>query len=60
MKVVKQVGDFGDREPMNARAIRDFIDQVNPTAIVTPVIVDIGTQRDPERIMVGLRAEWTE
>lgn len=58
--VVKEQNDLGDDHPWTASEFSSFLsdDQIPDDALVTPIMRDIGTQRDPHLICVGLRASW--
>lgn len=37
-----------------------WIEQLPPNAELFPIQVDIGTQRDPRDVLIGMRAIWEE
>jgi hypothetical protein len=50
-----------EREPLEASIeLVRWIGDLPAGAVLAPVTVDVGNQRDPWPVMVGLRANWTE
>jgi hypothetical protein len=45
---------------LNAAAVKSWLEGVPDGAIVSAIIRERGTQRDPEPTLVGLRAAWSE
>lgn len=42
------------------RAFTDFVTGLPASAVLSPITVDKGNQRDPWVVLVGLRASWEE
>ena len=47
-------------EYLHAIRVREFVDTLPDGAVITAIIKDFGSQRDPEPRLVGLRASWSE
>lgn len=50
----------GDEQLFVSQELEDFISGIPSGALLSPVIVDKGNQRDPWPVLVGLRATWEE
>lgn len=51
---------FKDRGFVRKGEIKDWYDSLPDDAILSPVMWDYGSQRDPDTRMIGLIAKWTE
>lgn len=63
MAAVKCVSEFRTEsaEQLTAsRALTEFIRDLPADAVLAPVTVEKGNQRDPWPVLVGLRATWEE
>jgi hypothetical protein len=43
-----------------AHEILEWLEGVPPGAVISAIIKDFGSQRDPAPTLVGLRAKWSE
>lgn len=61
MHVVKCRSEFRTDEQLTASlALTQFITDLPADAVLEPITVDQGNQRDPWPVLVGLRATWEE
>lgn len=59
--VVKCTAEFRRDEQLTAdRELTDFIKGLPADAVLSPITIDQGSQREPWLVLVGLRAEWEE
>lgn len=45
---------------ITTEALKQFLESIPPNARLSPIMKEIGTQRDPEQKWIGLRAIWQE
>lgn len=49
-----------DPNGLTKAEIADWVDSLPPHARVQAIQKELGTQRDPETVTIGLRASWEE
>lgn len=58
---VASTAEFKATDPLTASdELRTWLRDIPDGAEITPITRDIGDQRDPWHILVGLRAKWQE
>lgn len=50
----------GTNRDLHAGDVKEWVSQLPDEALLTPIIRDMGNQRDPLRVMTGLHAQWSE
>jgi hypothetical protein len=62
MSLVKCTAEFrpGEEPLVKDQALEKFITSLPNGTVLHPVMVEKGGQRDPWKVMVGIRAAWDE
>lgn len=45
---------------LHAHEVKAWLDSIPDGATLSQIIKDFGSQRDPDPVLVGLRAKWSE
>ena len=53
--VTAESGDY-----LDADTVRQWLQSVPNGATLSQIIKDLGNQRDPQPVLIGLRASWSE
>jgi hypothetical protein len=52
--------EWGNNDPLTVHEVQTFLNHLPPQGKIVPIIRDVGSQRDPDRRMIGMNVVWED